>query len=63
MQNGVNGFIFETGNGAQLSNAIKKVTEDKKFKLRAGKKSSEIIQNFTYQKVVDNILKTELSNE
>ena len=63
VQNGVNGFIFEMGNVAQLSNAIKKVTEDKKFKLGAGKKSSEIIQNFTYQKVVDNILKAELSNE
>ena len=63
VQNGVNGFIFETGNVAQLSDAIKTVVRDENFRIRAGKKSLDIIQHFTYQKVVDNILKAELSNE
>lgn len=58
-----NGFVFETGNVVELSNNIKVIINDNNFRIGAGKKSLEIIQNFTYQKIVDNILKAELSNE
>jgi glycosyltransferase involved in cell wall biosynthesis len=52
---GENGFVFEEGNIDQLVTYLKKVLEDDVFRERAGRKSAEIINSYSIEKIVQNI--------
>jgi glycosyltransferase involved in cell wall biosynthesis len=55
VRHGVNGFVFEEGNSDQLQHYLQKVLEDDAFRDEAGKKSMEIIDNFSIGHIVQNI--------
>jgi len=52
---GENGFVFEEGNIDLLTTYLKKVLEDDSFRERAGRKSAELIELFSIDRIVENI--------
>lgn len=55
VQSGINGFIFKEGNIKALTAAIKKLIDDKNFRIKCGQHSLEIIDNYTNKIIVSNI--------
>ena len=55
VKNGVNGFLFETGNTAELADCLRMTLEDDAFRLSAGKRSGQIIRDYSIEQVVTNI--------
>ncbi len=56
VKEGENGFVFEQGDIAALTGYLKRVLEDDAFRLSAGKRSGEIIKDFSIDRIVDNII-------
>ncbi len=57
--NDSNGFIFRKGDITALKNALLQLIKNKEFRLKAGKKSKDIILNFNFETIISN-LKTAL---
>ncbi len=55
VKNGENGFLFETGNAVELADCLRMTLEDDAFRLTAGKRSGQIIRNYSIEQVVTNI--------
>jgi glycosyltransferase involved in cell wall biosynthesis len=55
VKNGANGFLFPTGDSTSLSDRLRQILEDDAFRLSAGKRSGEIIRDFSIDRVVANI--------
>lgn len=55
VKNGENGYIFPLGNVEKLSECLKELINDNKKRKLFGKKSFEIIQNYSYEKDIKNI--------
>jgi glycosyltransferase involved in cell wall biosynthesis len=56
VKEGENGFVFEQGDIAAHTGYLKRVLEDDAFRLSAGKRSGEIIKDFSIDRIVDNII-------
>ena len=56
VRHGENGFAFETEDVAELAGHLKKTLEDDVFRVSAGKKSVEIINRYSIQAIVANII-------
>jgi glycosyltransferase involved in cell wall biosynthesis len=56
VEEGVNGYTFEEGNIQQLSHLITEVLENENFLISAGKRSKEIIENFSINNITENIV-------
>ncbi len=52
-----NGYIFPLGDIKKLAEYLKKITENDKIKKSFGKKSFEIIRNYSFKKDIEGILK------
>jgi len=50
-----NGYIFKSGDKAELSNILKKISSNKQLAKSFGKKSLEIITNFSFLKIAESI--------
>lgn len=57
VKNGKNGYIFSFGDIEKLSKYLGELASDNKKRKLFGKKSFEIIQNYSYEKDIDGILK------
>ncbi len=57
VQNGKNGYIFQSGNETELSNCIQKIASNKKQCHEMGEFSQEIIKNWSFQEIVGSIEK------
>jgi glycosyltransferase involved in cell wall biosynthesis len=55
VQPGINGYVFEEGNISKLTGCLKQLLEDDALRLKMGAASLSIIQNYTIQKIVNNI--------
>lgn len=55
VKDGENGFVFPTGDIALLTDRLRRTLEDDDFRSRAGKRSGEIIGDFSIEHVVANI--------
>lgn len=55
LQEGVNGYKYESGNIEDLSRCLLKLIHDEKMRISFGKKSFDIIQNYTLEKNVEAI--------
>jgi glycosyltransferase involved in cell wall biosynthesis len=56
VKEGINGYTFEEGNIDQLSRLLADVLEKDDFLISAGKRSKEIISNFSINNITDNIV-------
>ncbi|MEK7568239.1 MAG: glycosyltransferase family 4 protein [Patescibacteria group bacterium] len=57
VKNGENGFIFPLGDVEKLAECLKELESDSKKRKLFGKKSFEIIQNYSYNEDIEGILK------
>lgn len=55
VKEGINGYTFEEGNIKQLSQLITEVLENENFLISAGKRSKEIIEDFSINDITENI--------
>ncbi|HAN39755.1 MAG TPA: hypothetical protein DCQ29_12695 [Chitinophagaceae bacterium] len=56
VEQGVNGYSFPEGDIEQLTFCIQQLLQDHQLRISAGKKSKEIISNYSIEKTVDNII-------
>jgi glycosyltransferase involved in cell wall biosynthesis len=56
VRDGENGFVYPCGDVGALAKAIRKLANDPDLRLRMGRRSREIIQEFGYEKCVAGIL-------
>jgi glycosyltransferase involved in cell wall biosynthesis len=56
VSNGINGFTFEEGNIDEMVICLKKIVNDKQFQIDAGKASLSIVNQFTIDKTVLNLI-------
>lgn len=56
LRNGENGFVYPCGSVHALADAIRRLTVDPDLCYRMGRRSQEIIQDFSYEKCVRGIL-------
>lgn len=52
---GKNGFVFNTGDVKELSDCLEKVLSDSAIRTAMGKRSKEIINNYSNQKIIDSL--------
>ncbi len=57
VKNGENGYIFPVGDIEKITEYLEKLIKNVKQRIDFGKKSLEIIKNYSYKKGVENILK------
>jgi len=55
VKDGENGFSFETGDIPALADALRKTLDNETFRRSAGKKSGEIVQNYSIGHIVSNM--------
>ena len=56
VKNGENGFTFPEGDITKLAHCLAKILGDEEFAIKAGKKSKEIIGNFSIDVISENII-------
>ena len=56
VKEGVNGFTFEEGNINDIAFYLKKILSDNEFQAEAGRKSLDIIQNFSIENITINLV-------
>jgi glycosyltransferase involved in cell wall biosynthesis len=54
---GINGYTFEEGDIKELARLIDKVLENDRFLISAGKRSNEIVQDYSIGKITENLVK------
>ena len=57
VRDGENGFVYPCGDISTLADSVRRLTNDADLRLRMGRRSYEIIQDFTYEKCTGGILK------
>jgi glycosyltransferase involved in cell wall biosynthesis len=62
LHEGENGYVFPVGNVGQLAALLKRAAGDKEWLNSAGRKSREIVENYSYNTVIKN-LRIALENE
>jgi len=55
VQPGINGYVFEEGNINKLTAYLKQLLENDELRNKMGAASGSIIQNYSIQKIVNNI--------
>ena len=55
VKHGENGFAFEEGNVTELAGYIEKVLQNDEFRISAGKKSAQIISEYSISQIVNNM--------
>jgi glycosyltransferase involved in cell wall biosynthesis len=56
VRDGENGFVYPCGDVRALAETVRNLANDPDLRLRMGKRSFEIIQDFTYEKCAGGIL-------
>ncbi len=56
VRHGENGFTFETGNIPELAGYLKRTLEDEAFRISAGKRSAEMIREYSIDRIVHNMV-------